>query len=519
MGRVAAILVALALGLASAFLVACGDRNKLLPQSDASAINGQLDSVASAVAAHDCSAATDAINAARLQAENLPSKVDSKLRRDLQANLEQVASNARAQCTGDDDPQHAVHHHHAHPADADADHADRDHPDRDHEYAAADHEHRAHDPDHRHRSVGWSRAGQRRPAESAALMAEEFIAGRYRLDRRLGIGGMSTVRLAFDTNLEREVAVKLLAEHLAEDDNFVSRFRREALAAARLVHPNIVQVFDFGLDERTGQHYIVMEYVPGSSCAEILREQKVLPVDEAVPIVGAGLSRPRSRSPQRRRAPRRQAREPAALRRRRRQAGRLRHRQGHRAVEHHAGRLRARYGRLPGARAGARRGGGTTGGPVRPRRRHLPDARRTAAVRGHLADRAGLQAAARDATGAGRAQPRRSAGARPRRGAVDGARSRRALSQRAGDGRERAKRRPGHRATGAAAGRRPADGRHGDARPRSGAHTDRGHAHAAPAAPCGAAARGAAARDPAAARRRRRRAATPRGARAASCAG
>jgi eukaryotic-like serine/threonine-protein kinase len=116
-------------------------------------------------------------------------------------------------------------------------------------------------------------------------MAEEMIAGRYRLERRLGMGGMSTVRLAFDTNLEREVAVKLLAEHLAEDDNFVSRFRREALAAARLVHPNIVQVFDFGLDDATGQHYIVMEYVEGRSCAEILREQKVLPVDEALDIV------------------------------------------------------------------------------------------------------------------------------------------------------------------------------------------------------------------------------------------
>jgi hypothetical protein len=116
-------------------------------------------------------------------------------------------------------------------------------------------------------------------------MAEELIAGRYRLARRLGTGGMSTVRLAFDTNLEREVAVKLLAEHLADDENFVSRFRREALAAARLVHPNIVQVFDFGLDERTGQHYIVMEYVPGQSCAEILRERKLLPVVDAVPMV------------------------------------------------------------------------------------------------------------------------------------------------------------------------------------------------------------------------------------------
>jgi serine/threonine protein kinase len=67
----------------------------------------------------------------------------------------------------------------------------------------------------------------------------ELIAGRYELGERLGFGGMSTVNLAFDRRLEREVAVKLLAEHLADDPQFVSRFRREALAAARLVHPNM----------------------------------------------------------------------------------------------------------------------------------------------------------------------------------------------------------------------------------------------------------------------------------------
>src|SRR5436305_10698567 len=99
------------------------------------------------------------------------------------------------------------------------------------------------------------------------------------------MGGMSTVRLAFDSNLEREVAVKLLAEHLADDDNFVSRFRREALAAARLVHPNIVQVFDFGLDEPSGRYYIVMEYIRGRSGAEILREETRLGVADTLELV------------------------------------------------------------------------------------------------------------------------------------------------------------------------------------------------------------------------------------------
>ena len=116
-------------------------------------------------------------------------------------------------------------------------------------------------------------------------MSEPEIAGRYQLSGRLGFGGMSQVHLAFDKRLERRVAVKLLAEHLAEDPTFVSRFQREAQAAARLIHPNIVQVFDSGQDERTGQYFIVMEYIEGQSCAEILRDDGWIEVDEAVAII------------------------------------------------------------------------------------------------------------------------------------------------------------------------------------------------------------------------------------------
>jgi serine/threonine protein kinase len=114
------------------------------------------------------------------------------------------------------------------------------------------------------------------------------VAGRYGLDRRLGAGGMSTVFLAHDTVLERPVAVKLLAEHLAEDEAFVARFRREALAAARLQHPNIVQVFDSGEDQESGRHYIVMEYVDGPSAAELLRSARMLEVDETVRVLRDG---------------------------------------------------------------------------------------------------------------------------------------------------------------------------------------------------------------------------------------
>jgi len=117
-------------------------------------------------------------------------------------------------------------------------------------------------------------------------MSAVEIGGRYRLESRLGFGGMSTVHLAVDQRLERQVAVKLLAEHLADDPAFVSRFQREAQAAARLVHPNIVQVFDSGRDQRTDQYYIVMEYIEGASCAEILRDDGWVEVPDALSIIG-----------------------------------------------------------------------------------------------------------------------------------------------------------------------------------------------------------------------------------------
>jgi eukaryotic-like serine/threonine-protein kinase len=116
-------------------------------------------------------------------------------------------------------------------------------------------------------------------------MSSAEIAGRYRLEGRLGFGGMSTVHLAMDLRLERQVAVKLLAEHLADDPAFVSRFQREAQAAARLIHPNIVQVFDSGRDQASDQYFIVMEYIEGSSCAEILRDDGWVDVSEGLSII------------------------------------------------------------------------------------------------------------------------------------------------------------------------------------------------------------------------------------------
>jgi serine/threonine-protein kinase len=100
-------------------------------------------------------------------------------------------------------------------------------------------------------------------------MSATLISDRYQLGDRLGSGGMSSVYRATDRVLERTVAVKILAEHLSDDEKFVARFRREALAVAKLIHPNIVQVYDTGVD--SDRHYIVMEYVEGRSGAQLLQ--------------------------------------------------------------------------------------------------------------------------------------------------------------------------------------------------------------------------------------------------------
>jgi predicted Ser/Thr protein kinase len=119
---------------------------------------------------------------------------------------------------------------------------------------------------------------------AAGQTAQPLIADRYRQIRRIGTGGMSIVVLAEDIVLKRTVALKLIAEHLAGDDDFVTRFRHEALAAARLQHPHIVQVFDSGHDAASGRQFIVMEYVDGTPLSELLSGGRRLDPAEAVAI-------------------------------------------------------------------------------------------------------------------------------------------------------------------------------------------------------------------------------------------
>ena len=106
--------------------------------------------------------------------------------------------------------------------------------------------------------------------------------GRYRVLGRLGVGGMATVYLAEDSSLGRKVALKVMAERYAEDGEFVERFRREAQAAARLNHPNIIAVYDRG--EADGRPYIAMEYLQGRTLKQVIQKEGPLPPERAIAI-------------------------------------------------------------------------------------------------------------------------------------------------------------------------------------------------------------------------------------------
>ncbi|MFL5871248.1 MAG: protein kinase domain-containing protein [Solirubrobacterales bacterium] len=122
-------------------------------------------------------------------------------------------------------------------------------------------------------------------------MSSTVLSGRYRLESKLGSGGMSTVYLALDEVLDRQVAIKLLHREISEEADQLERFRREARAAARLSHPNLVGVIDAGEDD--GRPYIVFEYIEGRTLKRRIQEEGRLPVDEAIAYaieIGRGLT-------------------------------------------------------------------------------------------------------------------------------------------------------------------------------------------------------------------------------------
>jgi serine/threonine-protein kinase len=114
-------------------------------------------------------------------------------------------------------------------------------------------------------------------------MKGQKINDRYQIIKTIGEGGMANVYLAYDTILDRNVAVKVLRGDLATDEKFVRRFQREALSASSLSHPNIVEVYDVGEDN--GSYYIVMEYIEGKHLKQLLKKRGSLTLTEVVDIM------------------------------------------------------------------------------------------------------------------------------------------------------------------------------------------------------------------------------------------
>ena len=118
-------------------------------------------------------------------------------------------------------------------------------------------------------------------------MIGRLIDGRYQVKSRIARGGMATVYLATDLRLERRVAVKIMHGHLADDSAFKARFVQEARSAARLAHPNVVNVFDQGQD--SDMAYLVMEYLPGITLRDLLKDYGKLTPEQTVDIMDAVL--------------------------------------------------------------------------------------------------------------------------------------------------------------------------------------------------------------------------------------
>ncbi|MHC1718726.1 MAG: Stk1 family PASTA domain-containing Ser/Thr kinase [Acidaminococcaceae bacterium] len=118
-------------------------------------------------------------------------------------------------------------------------------------------------------------------------MEQKIIGNRYQIMESIGTGGMAEVYRAFDTFLNREVAVKILRAQYTDDEGFVSRFRQEAQSAARLIHPNIVNVYDVGRDDDS--YYIIMEYVKGRTLKEFISAEGALDPMTAV-IIAHGIA-------------------------------------------------------------------------------------------------------------------------------------------------------------------------------------------------------------------------------------
>ena len=239
-----------------------------------------------------------------------------------------------------------------------------------------------------------------------------LFADRYRLERKLGSGGMADVWLAEDQELGRRVAVKILHERYANDEQFVERFRREATHAAGLSHPNIVSIYDRGVVGRLVLHRDGVHRGPHAQGAH--RDARAVPRARRDLVHPPDPRRAPLRAQERDHPPGHQAPQRPRRPRGARQGGRLRHRAG-RCQRDDRGRLDRRDGAVPLARTGARRPGRRELRPLLDGHRPLRAADRHGAVHGRDARRDRDEAPFADARGAVGSASRDPAGSRPRR--------------------------------------------------------------------------------------------------------
>jgi serine/threonine protein kinase len=139
-------------------------------------------------------------------------------------------------------------------------------------------------------SLDPGRLPLRRPSSATHGRLEHLVAGKYRLLRLLGAGGMGTVHEAVNTWTGRHVAVKQLRPALSSDAMAAKRFMREARSASRIAHPNVVDILDLGRDPETGALYMVQELLAGETLRRRIAERGALSVDEVVRIMAPALS-------------------------------------------------------------------------------------------------------------------------------------------------------------------------------------------------------------------------------------
>ena len=268
-------------------MVGCGNSgpDPSIPADDAQILLAKIAEIRANVDVGSCFVAADKTDDLLADIANLPSSVNSQVKEALDngANNLKLLLNDPEKCQGRSETTTTADDHDAldHRGDDDGAHAVDD------DRAA---------PRPRPTTTTQTRDARptprRPPAPPAASGREDYEPAQPqgRADRRSlpdrGPPGkrrnVDRVFRATDTILERTVAVKILAEHLSDDERFVARFRREALAVAKLVHPNIVQVYDTGNDG--GQYYIVMEYVRGRSGAQLLQAEGKLDPETTVEI-------------------------------------------------------------------------------------------------------------------------------------------------------------------------------------------------------------------------------------------